>query len=367
MTEWKKYRIKDISKKINSGGTPKSSEKSFYDGTIPWLNTKEIDFNRIRKTERCITDEGFANSSAKWIPKGSVIVAMYGATAAKVAYSLIDLTTNQACCNMIVDDTIADSQFVYYYIQSSYQELLNLACGAAQQNLSLGVIADFPILLPPLDTQRRIASILSSLDDKIDLLRRENTTLEAMAETLFRQWFVEEAKEEWEDVLLGDLIDIGSGKGLQRSEFVENGLYSILGANGEIGKTNKYLVSESDRVIYTGRVGTLGNVFRIENKKAWLSDNTLVVRPKDYYYFVYFVLKCARLQDFNVGSTQPLIRQSDIKEIEISLPDGNSLKAFEKECNDLYKKIDSNNNQIQTLIQTRDELLPRLMGGEVKI
>lgn len=367
MTEWKEYRIKDISKKITSGGTPKSSEKSFYDGTIPWLNTKEIDFNRIRKTERCITDEGLAKSSAKWIPKGSIIVAMYGATAAKVAYSLIDLTTNQACCNIIIDDTIADSQFVYYYIQSSYQELLNLACGAAQQNLSLGVIADFPILLPPLDTQRRIAAILSSLDDKIDLLYRDNATLEQMAETLFRQWFVVEAKEEWEDVLLGDLIDIGSGKGLQRSEFVENGLYSILGANGEIGKTNKYLVSESDRVIYTGRVGTLGNVFRIENKKAWLSDNTLVVRPKDYYYFVYFVLKCARLQDFNVGSTQPLIRQSDIKEIEISLPDGNSLKAFEKECNDIYKKIDSNNNQIQTLIQTRDGLLPRLMGGEVKI
>ena len=206
MTEWKEYRIKDISKKITSGGTPKSSEKSFYDGTIPWLNTKEIDFNRIRKTERCITDEGLANSSAKWIPKGSIIVAMYGATAAKVAYSLIDLTTNQACCNIIVDDTIADSQFVYYYIQSSYQELLNLACGAAQQNLSLGVIANFPILLPPLPTQRRIASILSSLDDKIDLLHRENATLEQMAETLFRQWFVVEVKEELEEGKLGDYV-----------------------------------------------------------------------------------------------------------------------------------------------------------------
>ena len=85
------------------------------------------------------------------------------------------------------------------------------------------------------------------------------------------------------------------------------------------------------------------------------------------FYFVYFVLKSARLQDFNVGSTQPLIRQSDVKEIEVVLPDENSLKAFEKECNNIYKKIDNNNKQIQTLIQQRDSLLPKLMSGEVKI
>ena len=163
MSEWKEYKIKNITSRITSGGTPKSSEASYYDGTIPWLNTKEINFNRITKTERYITEEGLNNSSAKWIPKGSVIIAMYGATAAKVAYSLIDLTTNQACCNLIIDEDKANSQFVYYYIQSSYEELLNLACGAAQQNLSVGVIGDFPIYLPPLDEQKRIASILTSL------------------------------------------------------------------------------------------------------------------------------------------------------------------------------------------------------------
>ena len=259
--------------------------------------------------------------------------------------------------------------FVYWLLRTKeYQSyIVGSASGTSIMHTSPSRIENYSCLFPPLNEQRRIASILSSLDDKIDLLHRENATLEQMAETLFRQWFVVEAKEEWKEGLLGDLIDIGSGKGLQRTEFVENGSYSVLGANGEIGKTNKYLVDETNRVVYTGRVGTLGNVFRLENKKAWLSDNTLVVRPKDYYNFVYFVLKCARLQDFNVGSTQPLIRQSDIKEIEITIPKESKLIAFEEKCNSLFKKIDSNNEQIQTLIQMRDGLLPRLMGGEVKI
>ena len=213
MSEWKEYKLKDITYKITSGGTPKSAEASYYDGDIPWLNTKEINFNRIGKTERYITEDGLNNSSAKWIPKDSVIIAMYGTTAAKVAYSLIDLTTNQACCNLIINKDIADSKFVYYYIQSSYEDLFNLACGAAQQNLSVGVIAEFPILLPPLEEQKRIASILSSLDDKIDLLHRENVTLEAMAETLFRQWFIEEAKEDWKEGKLGDFVSVIDNRG----------------------------------------------------------------------------------------------------------------------------------------------------------
>ena len=267
-------------------------------------------------------------------------------------------------------DGVSDSDFVYYL--SRWDEVRdhaehNMEGSSGRQRVPKQAFDSLILSLPPLPTQRRIAAILSSLDDKIDLLHRENATLEQMAETLFRQWFVVEAKEEWEDVLLGNLIDIGSGKGLQRSEFVENGLYSVLGANGDIGKTNKYLVDESNRVIYTGRVGTLGNVFRLENKKAWLSDNTLVIKPKEYYNFVYFVLKLSRLQDYNVGSTQPLIRQSDIKEIELVLPDRGILNAFEKECDLIYEKVENNNKQIQTLIQTRDGLLPRLMSGEVKI
>lgn len=386
MTEWKKYRIKDISKKINSGGTPKSSEKSFYDGTIPWLNTKEIDFNRIRKTERCITDEGFANSSAKWIPKGSVIVAMYGATAAKVAYSLIDLTTNQACCNIIVDDTIADSQFVYYYIQSSYQELLNLACGAAQQNLSLGVIADFPILLPPLDTQRRISAILSSLDDKIDLLHRENATLEQMAETLFKQWFVVEAKEEWEEVALGNVVKTTSGGTPSRkhSEYYENGTINWVKSkelNGSfISATEELITKEAvtnssakmlpEKSVLIAMYGATVGEYGILSRPMTCNQAVCALIPNEKYPYTYlFVWTALMKEDFiNLasGAAQQNISQDLIKQ-QIVCSDLDRIKQYDKMVRSYFEKMENNQKQIQTLIQTRDGLLPRLMGGEVKL
>ena len=167
MQEWKIYRIGDICKRVCSGGTPKSTEPSYYDGEIPWLNTKEINFNRISSTEKHITLSGLENSSAKWIDKNSVIVAMYGATAAKVAINTIPLTTNQACCNLSIDETKADYRFVYYWLCSRYTELASLANGGAQQNLNAQQIKDFEIKLPEIQTQQKIADLLWSIDNKI--------------------------------------------------------------------------------------------------------------------------------------------------------------------------------------------------------
>ena len=146
---------------------------------------------------------------------------------------------------------------------------------------------------------------------------------------------------------------------------IANGIYPVLGANGEIGRTNDYLFDE--KLLFTGRVGTLGNVFNIENEKVWLSDNTLVFTKIKHFYFVYFLLKTARLGDYNAGSTQPLIRQSDIKEIPIIFPDEKKLNIFEIQSGLLFKKIKTNQKQIQTLEKFRDTLLPKLMSGEVRI
>ncbi len=109
MSEWKEVRLGDLCYRVCSGGTPKSTCSVYYDGgTIPWLNTKEINYNRIYQTESHITEEGLNNSSAKWIDANSVIVAMYGATAGRVAVAKIPMTTNQACCNLMIDKSKAD-------------------------------------------------------------------------------------------------------------------------------------------------------------------------------------------------------------------------------------------------------------------
>ena len=181
MEEWKTYKIGDLCSRVCSGGTPKSTVDEYYGGNIPWLNTKEINFNRISKTESTITELGLKNSSAKWIDANAVIVAMYGATAGKVATTNISLTTNQACCNLTVDPLKADYRFVYYSIFNSYNKLASLANGGAQQNLNAQQIKDFEIKMPPIQMQKQIADILWSIDDKIALNRKINDNFKISA------------------------------------------------------------------------------------------------------------------------------------------------------------------------------------------
>ncbi|MCL1965742.1 MAG: restriction endonuclease subunit S [Candidatus Bathyarchaeota archaeon] len=186
-----KYRLRDVCTKITSGGTPKSTNSTYYGGHIPWLRTQEINFADIVQTELHITEKGLNNSSAKWIPANSVIVAMYGVTAGKSAINKIPLTTNQACCNLIVDDSKADFQYVYYQLKLDYEKIAGLANGGAQQNLNVRIISDYEIDLPDLPAQRAIAKTLSIIDDKIVNNSKINHNLEQIAQTIFKSWFVD--------------------------------------------------------------------------------------------------------------------------------------------------------------------------------
>ena len=159
--EWK--TILDVSKKVTSGGTPDRSNSLYYGGSIPWLRTQEVDFREIYGTELSITEEGLANSSAKWIEKNTVIVAMYGATAAKVGIAKIPLTTNQACCNIEVDEDIANYRYVYHWLTYNYEALKSMGQGS-QSNINVGVIKSFKIPVPSLEIQSRIVQVLDNFD-----------------------------------------------------------------------------------------------------------------------------------------------------------------------------------------------------------
>lgn len=262
-----------------------------------------------------------------------------------------------------------DKKFIRYFLLSPDCQFLmrnNFVSGSAIPRVVLKDFKQIPILTPPLPEQKAIAGVLSSLDDKIDLLHRQNKTLETMAETLFRQWFIEEAQDDWEEKTLGNFFVMGSGKAIPKHTSNSNINYVVLGANGSIGRTSQFLFCE--KLIYTGRVGTLGNVRIVDNQPVWLSDNTLVFRNILYFYFIYFQLKQINFHEYNVGSTQPLIRQKDIKEINIKFPtDTKKISNFENYSQILFQKIKSNTYQIQTLEKLRDTLLPRLMRGEIRV
>ena len=131
--EWK--TLGEICEKVCSGGTPLTSHSKYYEGNIPWLRTQDIDWQEIHDTEIKITEEAIANSSAKLIPENCVIVAMYGATAAKACINKIPLTTNQACCNLQIDEKQAHYKYAYYWICNEYERLRAQGEGS-QSNLN---------------------------------------------------------------------------------------------------------------------------------------------------------------------------------------------------------------------------------------
>ena len=159
--EWKK--MSEVCKNICSGGTPLTSKPEYYDGNIPWLRTQEVDYCEIHSTLRNITQLGLENSSAKMIPANCVIVAMYGATAAKVAINKIPLCTNQACCNLEIDEDKALVRYVYQWICKQYEVLKAMGEGS-QHNINAKKVKDFEIPIPSLEEQHRIVSILDRFE-----------------------------------------------------------------------------------------------------------------------------------------------------------------------------------------------------------
>ena len=164
--------IKDICAHICSGGTPSTAHKEFYEGEIPWLRTQEIDWKYIYETGLRITEEAIAHSSAKMIPENCVIVAMYGATAAKVAINKIPLSTNQACCNLEIAPNKAVYKYVYYWLCKEYLNLKSMGEGS-QNNINGKKVKDYPIPVPSISEQQRIVSILDTFEASIQNLEAQ--------------------------------------------------------------------------------------------------------------------------------------------------------------------------------------------------
>jgi type I restriction enzyme S subunit len=262
----------------------------------------------------------------------------------------------------------ADSEFLYYLFSGpdKQSEILNNGIGAAVPGFNLGQLKSHVVQLPPLPEQKAIASILSSLDDKIDLLNRQNKTLEAIAETLFRQWFIEEAQEDWEEGKLGDLVDFNYGKTLREQERIGND-YPVIGSNGIVGFHKDFLVEAPG--IVTGRKGTLGVInYLFDN--FFPIDTTFYVTSKiesQGLFYEYFLLKSVGLGDMNSDSAVPGLNRNAAHAIPVIIPPNQLIGSFNEHCKPTFSKIKTNQQQIRTLENLRDTLLPKLMSGEVRV
>lgn len=165
----KNWHIKTLGEvcETTSGGTPSRGNKSYYNGSIPWVKSGELNKGVILDTEEKITEEAIKNSSAKIFPKGTLLIALYGATIGKLAFLGVDAATNQAICGIYQNDTI-DSKYIYNFLFHKKQDLVKQGIGGAQPNISQTILKKLEIPLPPLETQQAIVSKIEELFSELD-------------------------------------------------------------------------------------------------------------------------------------------------------------------------------------------------------
>ena len=327
-------------------------------------------------------------------PPGAVIFAKIGVALTSnrrrllVRPTVIDNNMMSATCTKDIDPR-------WFYSLLSTLDFNEISSGSALPFLTVRDLSRIPVSVPPLPEQRAIAATLGALDDKIELNRRMNETLEAMARALFRDWFVDfgptRAKmagttpylspalwslfpdrlddagkpEGWEVGNMSDLFTLQRGFDLP-SQKRREGLYPILAASGPSGFHESYMVKGPG--VTTGRSGVLGRVFFVHGD-FWPLNTSLWV--KEYKRatprYAYFFLNLIDLESFNAGSAVPTLNRNHIHGLPAVLSPQELIVAFDQVAESLMARQRQNEIENETLAQTRDLLLPRLMSGELRV
>lgn len=291
-------------------------------------------------------------------------------------------------------------QWLYYYLKNpATQDLIrSRTSGTTQAYIALGTLRSLPIVCPGSTAEMAaIVQCLAALDDKIELNRKMNATLEAMARALFRDWFVDfgptrarmEARapylspdlwplfpdrldadgkpEGWEERPVGDFAELKGGKQLEKEHIADAGPVPVFGGAGLMGYTTNH--NADGFVISVGRVGAYCGQFFSHRGKAWINNNASLIRPNGDVSGEW-LLSALRHIDMDVikkGAAQPFVSNGDIAKVGIVWPGDAIISAFSDALVSLMRKAEANEHESRTLAQTRDLLLPRLMSGDLRL
>lgn len=395
--EWKAVKLGDITTKIGSGSTPKGGSCSYVDGGIAFIRSQNIlDFIFSYNGLVFINEEQAQGLKNVIVQEQDILLNITGDSVARccnVPKRILPARVNQHVIILRTLKSLLNSQFLKYHLISVKEELLSLSeIGGTRKALTKGMIENISIDLPPLPEQKAIAGVLSVLDDKIDLLHRQNKTLETMAETLFRQWFIEEAQDDWEESDLSQLIQLQSGYAFKSNDFKKDGLNAIIKIknifNGliDINHTdylsdtiNKSILKQftinSGAILIAMTGANIGKLGILPKTNKILLLNQRVGNLKSNFlganFIAYLYLKSDFGQDYiknaATGSAQLNISGSLIEKCPFPLISKELLQVYSLKINNYHQKIQNNLSQIQTLEKLRDTLLPRLMRGEIRV
>ena len=405
---WKITNLAEVAE-IIGGGTPKTDVEEYWNGDIPWLSV--IDFNNdsrwVYKTEKHITKEGLENSSTRLLNTTDIIISARG-TVGAFAQLKIPMAFNQSCYGLRAKET-SENDFLYYLLKQNIQQVKRNVHGAVFDTITRDTFDQIEVSLPTLPEQSAISAILSSLDNKIELLHEQNITLETTVQAIFKEWFVNfnfpdstgkmidsergEIPEGWS---VGKLVELGG----QITDYVANGSFASLKENVTLYDTPNYalflrntdLKSNFAQKVYVdehsynflkktqlhggeiviSNVGDVGSVYLCPyfNIPMVLGNNTISLKSEYQSYF--YTLFTNRVGQFLInsitgGSAQPKFNKTDFRNMKMVIPAKIVLKNFEALAGPLYSKTLKNDAQIQTISILRDSLLPRLMKGELRV
>lgn len=368
---------------IIGGGTPKTSNPEYWNGNIPWLSV--IDFNNdIRwasKTEKYITEEGLNNSSTKLLNVGDLIISARG-TVGAFAQLKIPMAFNQSCYGLTAKEHSLND-YIYYSLKYNNKQFKKNVHGAVFDTITRDTFNQIEILLPPLPEQRAIASVLSSFDDKIELLREENKTLEAIAQTIFKEWSRNFKAKDFikaQEILEFEKgIEVGSSNYLKNKnnlkkpemfyrvgDIINNGNISSVYCERDLLK-DKLFKNDDVLVSFDGTVGRvfIGGVGGYSSGIIKIFDKNKNIKNS----FLYFWAKSRQVQKIiNLYSEGTTIQHAgkSIPYLEIT-SNQRKIDKITETLNPIFLKILENLSQIQILSSLRDVLLPKLMKGEIRV
>src|SRR3989338_10370042 len=401
---WKVTTLGEVAKVIG-GGTPKTDVPEYWGGKIPWLSV--VDFNDdsrwVYKTEKTITNKGLENSSTSLLNTGDLIISARG-TVGAFAQLKFPMAFNQSCYGLRAKEN-SENNFLYYLLKQSIQQIKRNVHGAVFDTITRDTFDQVVVEVPPLPEQRMIVAVLSSLDNKIELLREQKKTLEASAQAIFKEWFVNfnfpnatgkmidselgKIPKGWRVGKIKDLIDILSGFSFLSSEFSQDGKYKLVTIKNvqdryfdpttttdtlkEIPeKMPAHCKLESGDILLS-LTENVGRICLVNGEGYLLNQRVAKLKAKDStdYAFTYLLFLqdsiFSLLQSTASGTAQQNLSPIQTKEIEIIIADRMTLDQFGGVANKLVQKINDNLSQIQILSKLRDALLPKLMHGEVRV
>ena len=390
---WKEITIGDVFR-TSSGATPLSTEVSYYaNGTIPWINSGELDNPYIYDTTNFISQKGFENSSTEIYPIDTVLVAMYGATAGKASILKMEACTNQAVCAILPNKEYS-SIFLKYSIDTLYDHLVGLSSGSARDNLSQTELKKLKLIMPVTKREQdNIVSILSLIDRKIELNRLINQNLEAMAKQLYDYWFVQfdfpneegkpykssgevmvynerlgrEIPQGWSTMPISEILDkYPTTKRYETKEYLSCGKYPIIDQSDSYiaGFTNEidHLLTRHPAVLF-GDHSTKVKFLDFDFARG--ADGTQILYSSNKAVSQYYLyLAVSALQIPNPGYSRHF---KYLKELPIIIPDLKIANKFKNIVKPLFEEWTKNIFCNIELTKQSNELLPLLMNGQVSV